>query len=413
MGDDFDLFPKRENLDPFSFGKKDKDPETEKPEGSDELFGQEEQAPGALPDISVDVPSDLPAEPPDVSPSLPDLPLDGPEIPAPQPESAVPPVYVSPSQPPPAPGAAPDQLDGIISDGPISDEKTFDEPAFEQKKTVEKKGRRTKKSPSPFIIVGGALIIIIGLLYAALTYLKKDKPPIPTATSPQVSVAVVPVEQPPAPLPEPESTEPVVTSEAEQPPVSIEQPVKEEVEAPEPVVDEVQETVPVITDAKPAPELPPAAVEAGVQYSLQVGAFILNSSVVDLENKLRGLGYEPYLKKGSTTAMMNMLTVGPFGKVEEARSALSRLKAAGVDSNMRQRSDGSSIINAGSYLLEENAGRVMKKIRSLGYPVKLLKREAKLPMTFVRIGQYQDLDEANSAKAELKGKGLDGIVVKQ
>ena len=40
MGDDFDLFPKRENLDPFAFGKKEKAADAEKAEAGDELFGQ-------------------------------------------------------------------------------------------------------------------------------------------------------------------------------------------------------------------------------------------------------------------------------------------------------------------------------------------------------------------------------------
>ena len=43
MGDDFDLFPKRENLDPFSFGKKEKSSESGKEGSSEELFGEEEQ----------------------------------------------------------------------------------------------------------------------------------------------------------------------------------------------------------------------------------------------------------------------------------------------------------------------------------------------------------------------------------
>ena len=110
--------------------------------------------------------------------------------------------------------------------------------------------------------------------------------------------------------------------------------------------------------------------------------------------------------------MMNMLTVGPFGNVSDARAALAKLKEAGVDSNMRRRNNGGAIINAGSYLLEENATSITKKIRSMGYPVKLQKREARLPMTFVRVGRYPGTDEAANAKQELKDKGLEGVVVK-
>lgn len=413
MGDDFDLFPKRENLDPFSFGKKEKASGSDEADSGDELFGREEQAPGPPPDL----PLDLPVDSSEAPPPLPDLPPGGPAAAAPSPAPGVPPLQPPPPPTPSEPDTAPADMDGIFSDGPISEEKTFDETVFEQEQVVEDTGERSsRKSPSPFLVVGGALIIIIGLLYGALTYLKRDKPQAPGVSTPPVSVAVVPVKPEPVPVPEPETAIVEVQTETQSPGEAT-QPTATEVPPAEPVVLTEPESKPApepessfaeATADKPAPVV--AADEA--QFSVQVGAFILASSVAELEKKLRGLGYDPFLKKGSTTAMMNMLTVGPFGKVNEARAALSRLKEAGVDSNMRRRNDGGAIINAGSYLLEENATSIMRKIRSLGYPVKLYKREARLPMTFVRVGRYSGMDDANSAKRELKSKGLDGIVVK-
>jgi len=388
MGDDFDLFPKRENLDPFSFGKKEKTAESDKTDTVDEIFGLEEQAPG----------------------SLPDLPLGEPSAAESPPSPVMPPLQPPPSPTPPEPDAALSPLDGILSDGPISEEKTFDEPVFEQEQVVEGSGERSsRKSPSPFVVIGGALIIIIGLLYGALTYLKRDKATVPVVSLPPVSVVVVPPRPEPAPVPEPETAVTEVQTET-QPATEMTQSGEGEVTSPEQAVDPVQETASVVIE--PASKPSPVAATRTVQYSVQVGAFILDSSVAELEKKLRGLGYDPFLKKGSTTAMMNMLTVGPFGKVDDARAALSRLKKAGVESNMRRRNDGGAIINAGSYLLAENATNIMRKIRSLGYPVKLLKREARLPMTFVRVGRYSGMADATGGKKELKGKGFDGIVVK-
>ena len=50
MGDDFDLFPKRENLDPFSFGTREKKSEAEQAEkGTEELFGSTVQFPFEVP----------------------------------------------------------------------------------------------------------------------------------------------------------------------------------------------------------------------------------------------------------------------------------------------------------------------------------------------------------------------------
>ena len=424
MGDDFDLFPKRENLDPFSFGKKEKTTESDTADSGDELFGQEEKIPEPLPDLPSSLSPDPPAAPPEAPaaspeapPPLPDLPLGEPPAAEPPPASGMPPLVPPPPPTPPAPDAAPDPVDGILSDGPISEEKTFDEPVFEQEQVVEDaSGRSSRKSPYPFVVIGGALIIIIGLLYGALTYLKRDKPPVPVVSTPPVSVTVVPPKPEPAPAPEPGTVVVEVQAETQSPaeatqPTATEVPLAEPVVITEPEPKPAPEPEPAVV-AEPVPAPAQVAATGAVQYSIQVGAFILDSSVAELEKKLRGLGYDPFLKKGSTTAMMNMLTVGPFGNVNDARAALSRLKEAGVDSNMRRRNDGGAIINAGSYLLEENATSIMKKIRALGYPVKLYKREARLPMTFVRVGRYSGMDDATSAKAELKGKGLDGIVVK-
>ncbi len=397
MGDDFDLFPKRENLDPFSFGTREKKSEAEQTEeGSEELFGQEDQSVAPpLPDLPLDVfapePSASEGELPSLEPTIPD------------PLASQPPPLI---QPPPAdpPVSPPD----ILSDGPISEEKTFAEPVFDvSKQPYEEDKKGSGNTPSPFIVVGGALIIIIGLLYGALTYLKRDKAPEPRTALPSVSVSV-PVPKPaPVPVskPEPGTVSDTDTDTVTAAPAPKPEPKPEPPPAPEPVKPAVV--------AAPAPKPAVAAVSPGeVRYSVQVGALILQSSVLELEKKLRSLGHEPFRKEGSTTAMMNMLTVGPFASVSEARSALARLKGAGVDSNLRRRADGGAVINAGSYLLEENAADVIKKIRSLGYPVRMSKKEARLPMTFIRVGRYPDMEDASSVRKELKDKGFDAIVVK-
>jgi cell division protein FtsN len=436
MGDDLDLFPKRENLDPFSFGKKEKPANEEKAEAGDELFGQEERPSGSPPDLPPDLSLDhLTVDSSEVTPELPDLPdltSDGQEEAAPAAAPGMPAFDSPPPVAPLAPDAAIDRMEGNLSDGPISEEKTFDEPFLEQEQVLENAGEKSaRKSPSPFLVIGGALIIIIGLLYGALTYLKKDKTTGTITSAPPASIEVVESTPEPAPVPEPE-TEVLQGQTETQPPVETTVPTEVETAPPEPAAEAVPEITPVAMEPASKPESVPAApspvegsqveepspesaqiaVTGMVQYSIQVGAFILDSSVAELEKKLRGLGYDPFLKKGSTTAMMNMLTVGPFGNIDDARAALSRLKEAGVDSNMRRRNDGTAIINAGSYLLETNATSIMRRIRSLGYPVKLLKQEARLPMTFVRVGRYPGMDDATSAKEELKGRGFDGIVVK-
>jgi cell division septation protein DedD len=154
-----------------------------------------------------------------------------------------------------------------------------------------------------------------------------------------------------------------------------------------------------------------ATPEPAGRYSVQIGALILESSVRDLEKKAAALGYETYQKEGTTTAMMNMLVVGPFPGMDEASGALSRLRESGIDSNLVRKSGGGAVINAGSYLLEANATSIEQKISSMGYPVELEKKAVKLPMTFVRVGHFNELEEATLTRDELKENGLDAIVI--
>jgi cell division septation protein DedD len=401
MGDDFDLFPKRENLDPFSFKTREK--KTEPLEESEDLFGEREQP----------------------SPRHPDKPTAEPSASEPEVADAAPPGPLPDLEPPPGTGVQPEPMSLPESEGPISESKTFDEVDDDIMPPPGTTFRPMRKTPSPFIVVGGALLIIIGLLYLALTFLKRDRPIVPTIQVPEVSVPV-----------EPRSTEVVPGQESEMPekeaqgePASEEQPASEVVEPSlseqqgPAVVQEVEEPPAAEPDqtaaetVKPEEETPVAAasvatVPEGGRYSVQTGAFILEASVREQEKKLASLGYETFRKEGSTTALMNTLTVGPFSDIEEARKAVSEIRDAGIDSNLVRQAGGEAIVNAGSYLLDENANRIEGKIRSMGYPVALTKKQARLPMTFLRIGRFEEISEASGLKDELKEKGLDAIVVK-
>jgi cell division septation protein DedD len=406
MDDDFDLFPKRENLDPFSFKTREK--KTEKQEESESLFDQE----------------DAPAPP------LPEAPLEEHGTKGPESVDTLPTLEsFSPDKPPPAPEAPLEQVFEVETAGPISEEKTFDEPVSDTDTAAETSGKKKRKTPSPFIVVGGALIIIIGLLYGALTFLKREKPSGPPVSTPAVSVAVEPQTSAPVPAPEPPKSEEQTAVEpaGDKPPASesTEAALPEQQESPtqeppaqEPPAQEPPTQEPPTQEPAPQLETPPAVtapakpVSDGARYSIQVGALILDSSVQALEKKLDTLGYDTFRKQGSTTAMMSMLTVGPFSNTDEAQKALSLLKNSGIDSSLVRRSEGGAVINAGSYLLKENADSIMRKIRAMGYPVQLSKKEARLPMTFVRVGRFEGIEEANSVRDELKVKGVDAIVVK-
>ncbi|GBE15145.1 sporulation related domain protein [bacterium BMS3Abin14] len=361
MGDDFDLFPKRDNLDPFSFGQDEKGPkEEDKPEEpADLVFGvKEEKAVDSLPDLDVDK---LLGEPRSSDREL----------------------------EPPMSGPIPDEQSGIGI------------PPAEGHPGTGRRAGSGKRKTSPFVLIGGALVLILLILWGVLNYLHQDRRTDSSFRAPAVNKVTVKMEK------LPRNTAPKVTAPVPKPvPVPIPKPVP--APAPEPV------QTPAIKPVKtPSLQNPMPVVEgAEGKYSVQVGACILKSSVRELEKKLAAVGYSPLYKKGSTHAMMHFLTVGPFASTSEAERVLSDLKQARVEANLSRVSGGETAINAGSYLFEGNARMIMTRINKMGYRVRLTKRETRLPMTFVRVGKFRTRSDAGSLSDELKDKGFDAIVVK-
>lgn len=405
MGDDFDLFPKRESLDPFSFGTKSKKEEEKAKDGDREdlLFDEE----------SIQAPSEPTSSPRPPSPGRADE------------------------------GTARDKAVTVKEDaddvfgvdrvlggrdepsikGPIPD----DQSGYGLPPRGEETGKGSRKTPSPFVTIGGALLLILVILYGVLTYFQKAKRPSAPVPAGSVTMRVPkqaekPVVDEPAQavvVPEearPDEAPPEAAGPEEAPQEAVPSPGEgQETEPPQVEVSEaVSEEKPPEEPEAPAvaaaPLEPPASSEG--RYSVQVGALILDSSVRNLEKRLSGMGYDPLLKEGSTNAMMHFLTVGPFTQTGQAQEAMGRLGNAGIEGNLTRLSGGRASIQAGSYLLEKNARTVMDRIRQMGYPVRLSKEETRMPMTFVRVGSFETKDEAMDMRTELKGKGFDAIIVK-
>lgn len=410
MGDDFDLFPKREHLDPFSFDSKEEEKE------SSDTGDQEDHV--VFDDDSASGNAILPETPSVEDEEMPRPSIDGPEF-------ELPSDFFGAEPPDDFQSSAPDIFDEPqeSAPGPIPD----DEPESVKLEGPPPKARGAKperKGPSAFVLVGGAILVILVVLWGALNYLKKESRP----------AAVLPPIQRKAQIPatEPVSLQPsVVEKDApSQTPAAESKEVSQDVSVASQKTGEQTATkgssaqvpeTPAAAPKKPAAGLAPSRAEKTDQqssssildassYSVQVGALILRSSVKELEKKLSGTGYEPFYKKGTTHTSMNFLTVGPFA-TGEGTKALDRIRKAGLEANIRHFSAG-DIINAGGYLLSGNARRVSNRIRALGYPVKLERKETQMPITLVRVGRYSTKTEATRLRDELKKKGFDAIVVK-
>lgn len=417
MGDDdFDLFPKREHLDPFSFDSKEeeKDAQSEEEGQEKDAFFDDSQPLPEAPDA--EPPGDIPAHdlPPDRVEDMPKPSIDDSEFDLPadffseeEPVTQEPFEEISESLPGPIPDEEPEQIKA--------------EPELD----LSTGTRTRRRGPSPFVVVGGALLVILLLLWGALTYLKRESRPVLFQKPPQATIKLRKPAPPPPPAREPAAEAPkslqpgqgALTDEGKpETPAAVSDGTQGKPEAPpDKAVDKGKPAAEKIEAAsvkvpKPKPVAPPNVAAVGSGYSVQVGALILKSSVRDLEKKLSAIGYDPFFKEGTTRATMNFISVGPLGKGEEQR-ALKRIRNTGIEANIRQSSKG-TVIDAGGFLLSGNADRVSQRIRALGYPVKLERKEAQLPLTLIRVGRYGTKTEAAKVRDDLKKKGFDAIVVK-
>lgn len=378
MGDDFDLFPKKENLDPFSFGRPEKKSEGEKGDESVDLFGLEEEAP---------------------------------------PETSSPPEGFK------------ERKEGVPQ------EKTFDEPiegigdepvdeiggeAGQQAYPGVKAQpvRSGKKASSPFVLIGGALVVILGLLYLIMTFFISDVPPTAKVPPPPPAVVVKPPASPAAPAPEPvQAVAPeTVSSPAEPENASEAAPGQQGLsgeDLPPSQPAEAGEAGPAEKPPAQAPLVASAAPERpDGPYSVQVGTFVLEPNAREMEKKIADLGYETYREKGTAMRMMNVVTAGPFSDMEEGTKALTRIREAGIESTVTRRSPGEVVVNAGSFLLEKNAELITKKVQDLGYPVIRSTKEVNLPVIVLKTGRFPKAEDAALVRDELKGKGVETVVVK-
>ena len=378
MGDDFDLFPKKENLDPFSFRKPEKKNEREKKDESVDLFGLEEESPRDT------------SRPPEV--------------------------FEERKEAAPQEKTFDEPIEGI-GDEPIDE---MGDELIEQIHDGEKAGpmRSGRKGSSPFVLIGGALVVILGILYLILTFFISDVPPTAKVPPPPPAVAVKPPASPPAPAPEPvQAVSPETVSSPAKPEAAPEAPPPapqglSEGSLPPSAPTEPKETGPAEKPPAQTPLVASAAPEGkDGRYSVQLGTFVLEPNARDLEKQMAGLGYETYREKGTAMRVMNVVAAGPFSDMEEGTKALSRIREAGIESTVTRRSSEDVVVNTGSFLLKKNADLVTKKVQGLGYPVIQSTKEVNLPVILLKTGHFLKAEDAALVRDELKVKGVEGMVV--
>jgi adhesin transport system outer membrane protein len=172
---------------------------------------------------------------------------------------------------------------------------------------------------------------------------------------------------------------------------------------------------------EPASQLSVAAAESDVSgvvvgprgHGVNVGLFALSANAERVRAQLEDVGL-PVVSDPIKSARgpLTRVRVGPFEQREQAQVAAERVRALGLDAHIyaprvvvRPRGHG---VNVGLFALPANAERVRAQLEDVGLPVVSDPiKSARGPLTRVRVGPFEQREQAQVAAERVRALGLD------
>jgi len=250
------------------------------------------------------------------------------------------------------------------------------------------------------------LVLLIVVLGGAGVYfyfgMEEPPPPVP------VAVKKKPVAVPPKP-------EPVKEIAKEASPEVPKEVVKETVTSVEKTPPApVQEPISTVVSEKPPLsqplEAPLATVAAAKKYTVQAGAFLLESNLSRSQKKIRELGYEPVVKIRQKDVQMTRLRVGTY-PMREAKDKLADVKQYAPDASMSKEGTLYAVY-AGTYYDLDKARSFADRLYEKGVIIEEESVMLPQPLHVLSFGEFSDLSSAREAANRAKGIGMDVFVSK-
>lgn len=274
-------------------------------------------------------------------------------------------------------------------------------------------------------IIGGIGIVLVGTAYVYTTYFVETIPP------PQPPISLQKRGSPPQPL-----TPPAVKQEDVQPPLAVKTPLPERRVEVTPPVPKDPTTEVSATTAKPTegpresprpPELPTTAetpppqpvvkvtkpaVTAKREYSIQIASLVRERNVISLTKRLEKLGYHPIVRKTTVPLTRHRVYAGEFSTREEAERVARKLNVDGFPSNLVEIEPGKFGLEVGSSFNLNDAIDIARSLQKKEYNPKIVSVEIPTAVHQVRVGEYENRQEALKEIKILKEHGFKPLIVK-
>jgi len=282
---------------------------------------------------------------------------------------------------------------------------------------------RMKRRPSIFtarwfrVILGLGAVVIVGLLLGpSITgWLRGDGRPAPLTaratprpSAPKAAPAIAP-DQPapresaaPAPAARAEPPAPTPQRAASVPPdPPAANGASPATELPRPAPDKAD----AVVTAKPVPS--GATVRGPVVYRIQLGAFLDHRNADRLIERLRNEGVEVVnTNLEESRPLYRVLAVPQEG--EGYPLVVERLRALGFTP---EPTEGGAVVTRPAPLAA--AVELSRRLRDQGIRVRLERQASGAGFRVVRVGAYDTAEEAERARAELAGRGHEGVVIRE
>lgn len=261
-------------------------------------------------------------------------------------------------------------------------------------------GRGGGGSRRLLIIAGVGVILIGGWYLANQLFLAPPPPPAPARPA-------VPSPPAKAPAPAAPTKEAAPAKAGAVPPAAPAKP--ESAKAP----PAEKKAAPPKAEAKaPTKPAPAPAVAPATNFSLQVGAMVMEENAESLKRKLDEGGFSSVIRKGTAFVAKQVVTVGePTGK-REAEDLSRRLNVDGFPSQLLAVGN-KYTPQIGAFFNLDEAIDLARELQKKSYHPKITSKPANTVVFQVRHGKFDSRTAALRRGEELKAKGFNFLVVRE
>jgi len=146
-------------------------------------------------------------------------------------------------------------------------------------------------------------------------------------------------------------------------------------------------------------------------FSLQLGAFIFDKNLNRVRDEVSTFGYLSYVKEINREIDFYCPIVGENLNKDEAKELIKELYSEGFDPVPLENKKGIIDVASGLFYYEEDARVSLKELKELGYKVKIDERKVDVTFKRLRIGSYDNIEDAKKVLSLLKERGFSPIIV--